>query len=82
MKKNGARLGGGTGSYLLRYMGKESYIMSASVVARLAAEGVVDKAPSSKKAWAAVQAAFNQWQDESGESLTAISRVLAYSADG
>jgi 3-methyladenine DNA glycosylase Tag len=82
LKTDGARLGGGTGSYLLRYMGKESYIMSGSVVARLVAEGVVDKAPTSKKAWAAVQAAFNQWKDESGENLTTISRVLAYSADG
>lgn len=81
MKKYGSRLGGGTGSYLCRSMGKDSYIMSSSVVARLVAEGVIDKAPTSKKAMKAVQEAFNIWADESGESLTVISRVLAQSID-
>ncbi|BBU55487.1 DNA-3-methyladenine glycosylase [Mameliella alba] len=81
MKTNGARLGGATGAYTLRFLGKESYIMSPSVVARLVAEGVVDKAPTSKKAMQAVQAAFNTWKDQSGENLTVISRVLAQSVD-
>lgn len=81
LKEKGSRLGGTTGAYMLRRMGVESYMMSQSVVARLVAEGIVDKAPTSKKAWAAVQAAFNQWKDESGESLTTISRVLAQSVD-
>jgi hypothetical protein len=40
---------------------------------------VIDKAPTSKKGWMAVQAAFNQWQAESGLPLTTISRVLAQS---
>ena len=79
MQKEGARLGGGTGSYLLRSMGKESYILSKDVVARLVAEGVIDKAPTSKKAKAAVQQAFNTWAEESGYNLTEISRVLAQS---
>lgn len=81
MKTNGARLGGATGAYTLRFLGKESFILSPSVVARLVAEGVVDKAPSSKKAMQAVQAAFNTWKDQSGENLTVISRVLAQSVD-
>jgi 3-methyladenine DNA glycosylase Tag len=81
MKTNGARLGGATGAYALRFLGKESFILSPSVVARLVAEGVVDKAPSSKKAMQAVQAAFNTWKDQSGENLTVISRVLAQSVD-
>ncbi|SMX41495.1 DNA-3-methyladenine glycosylase I [Maliponia aquimaris] len=82
LKTKGARLGGTTGAYVMRSMGKESYILSSSVVARLEAEGVVDKPPTSKKAMAAVQAAFNTWAEESGESLTTISRVLAQSIDG
>jgi len=40
---------------------------------------VVDKAPSGKKALAAVQAAFNQWREESGRPLCAISRTLSCS---
>ena len=79
LQAEGSRLGGTTGAYALRQMGKDSYLMSESVVARLVAEGVVDKAPTSKKAWAAVQAAFNEWQAQSGATLTTISRVLAQS---
>lgn len=79
LQAEGARLGGSTGPYALRQMGKDSYILSQDVVARLVAEGVVDKAPTSKKTWAAVQAAFNTWQAQSGAPLTTISRVLAQS---
>ncbi len=82
MKKRGARLGGMTGQYALRFLGRESFILSQSVVAALIAAGVVDKAPTSKGALAAVQAAFNGWKKESGWSLTRLSRVLALSADG
>ena len=79
LKAEGARLGGNTGPYMLRQMGKDSYILSQDVVARLVAEGVIDKEPSSKKAHAAVQAAFNEWRAQSGQPLTTISRVLAQS---
>lgn len=82
LKKNGARLGGQTGAYTLRRLGVDSYILSGSVVARLVAEGVIDKAPTSQKSWAAVQDAFNTWRAQSGRSLTEISRVLAQSIDG
>ncbi len=82
MKKRGSRLGGATGQYALRFLGRESYILSPSVLASLIAAGVVDKAPTSKGALAAVQAAFNAWKAESGWSLTRLSRVLALSAYG
>jgi len=78
-KKRGSRLGGTTGQYCLRGQGKDSFILSQSVVDRLIAEGVVDKAPTSKKALADVQAAFNVWMEQSGRSLTEISRVLGMS---
>jgi 3-methyladenine DNA glycosylase Tag len=77
--KNGSRLGGSTGAYMLRHMGKESYVLGPDVVARLVAEGVIDTAPTSAKSMAAVQAAFNQWRAESGQPLNVISRVLAQS---
>ncbi|WP_136439249.1 DNA-3-methyladenine glycosylase I [Pacificoceanicola onchidii] len=82
LQKEGSRLGGATGAYALRMLGKESYILSGSVVTRLIAEGVIDKAPTSKGAKKAVQDAFNTWKEQSGESLTVISRVLAQSVDG
>ncbi|PZU88589.1 MAG: 3-methyladenine DNA glycosylase [Shinella sp.] len=81
LKKRGSRLGGNTGQYFLRFSGIDSFILSRSVVNRLIAEGIVDKAPSSAKEKAAVQAAFNTWQTESGRSLTEISRVLGISID-
>jgi 3-methyladenine DNA glycosylase Tag len=79
LKKEGSRLGGATGSYMLRFLGKDSYILSRDVVARLIAEGVIDKPPTSQKAMRAVQDAFNTWSAQSGQPLTVISRVLAQS---
>jgi hypothetical protein len=40
---------------------------------------VVDGPPTSARAMAAVQAAFEAWRVESGQNLTTISRVLAQS---
>ncbi|MDF0601061.1 DNA-3-methyladenine glycosylase I [Psychromarinibacter sp. C21-152] len=79
LKTRGNRLGGNTGAYALRFMGRDGFIPSRDVVARLVAEGVVDKAPTSKGAMGKVQAAFDTWRAESGRSLTEISRVLAMS---
>ncbi len=79
LKKRGARLGGNTGSYFLRFMNVDSFILSKDVTARLIAEGVVDKTPTSQKSLTAVQDAFNEWQRQSGRSLTEISRILAFS---
>lgn len=79
LKKRGTRLGGNTGPYALRFIGLDGFILSRDVVARLIAEGVVDKAPTSKSAMAKVQAAFNEWRAQSGRSLKEISRVLAMS---
>jgi hypothetical protein len=60
-------------------MSVDSFILSRDVTARLIAEGVVDKSPKSQRDLAAVQGAFNVWRDQSGRSLTYVSRVLAYS---
>jgi 3-methyladenine DNA glycosylase Tag len=79
---NASRLGAATGQYFLRFIGKDSFILSRDVTAALVRAGVIEKAATSKKALAAVQQAFNQWREESGLSLTAISRVLARSIDG
>ncbi|WP_225027039.1 DNA-3-methyladenine glycosylase I [Xinfangfangia pollutisoli] len=76
-----SRLGGNTGAYMLRFMGKEGFLLSRDVVARLQEEGVIAGPATSAKALKAVQAAFNAWQAESGLTLTQISRVLAQSID-
>ena len=76
-----SRLGGSTGAYMLRVMGKEGYILSRDVVARLQAEDVISGPATSAKAMKAIQTAFNRWKEESGLPLNQISRVLAQSID-
>jgi 3-methyladenine DNA glycosylase Tag len=79
LAKEGSRLGGATGPYMLRAMGKDSFILSQDVTARLMIEGVIDAPATSAKALRAVQSAFDTWAAESGQNLTTISRVLAQS---
>ena len=79
LKKRGSRLGGNTGAYALRFLKIDGFIPSRDVVARLIAEGVIDKTPTSKSAMRKVQDAFDTWRAESGKSLIEISRVLALS---
>jgi 3-methyladenine DNA glycosylase Tag len=81
LKKRASHLGGDAAGRFLRAIGKPAFIATPDVVAALIREGVVDRAPSSKRHLAAIQAAFNQWSNESGRDLTAISRVLAMSMD-
>ena len=77
LKRRGARLGGNTGPFFLRFVGKDTFMLSADVVTALMRQKIVDKAPSSKKALVLVQAAFNTWRADSGRSLAEISRTLA-----
>lgn len=82
LKKRGNRLGGTSGSYVLRGMGRDTFIFSPDVLKALAGQGIIDnanKAPTSKTALRAVQDAFNTWHAESGRSLSEISRTLACS---
>lgn len=79
LKARGSRLGAATGQYALRFMGRDGFILSRDVTARLIAEGVIDKPATSKTAMKSVQSAFNTWMEQSGRSLTEISRVLAMS---
>jgi 3-methyladenine DNA glycosylase Tag len=81
IKKRGSRLGGTSGQYFIRSMGKDSVVFSRDVCAALIDAGVVDNAPTSKRDLRAVQAAFNQWMEESGRPLTHLSRILALSID-
>ncbi len=79
MKRHGSRLGGMTGQYSLRFLGKDCFILTRDVTTALIGQGVVDKAPTSKRDLAAVQEAFNRWHEQSGRPFSQISRVLACS---
>jgi len=79
--KNGARLGGLTAQYFLRFMGKDGFVFSRDGVAALIEAGVIDKQPTGKGDRQKVQQAYNRWREESGYGLAEISRILALSID-
>lgn len=80
LKKRGKRLGGNTGAMVLRGMGKDTFMLTRDVCAALQAANVVDRPnPSNQTEMRAIQAAFNQWRDESGLLHSQISRTLAAS---
>lgn len=78
LKKQGAHLGGQSGASFLRMAGKDTFRLSPDVIAALKAQGVVDKAPTSKRDLQSVQDAFNQWQQQGGQPLSHISTLLAF----
>ena len=77
LRKGGDRLGGQTGRFFLRFVGWDTPVLSEDVVRALIGQGVIEKAPTSRKALAAVQSAFNQWQEESGRPFCQVSRILS-----
>lgn len=79
LKAGGDRLGGDTGAWVLRLVGRDTFRISRDVSAALVEAGVVEKAPTGKRALAKVQAAINAWQAETGLSQGAISMILARS---
>lgn len=79
LKRRGTRLGGNTGPYFLRAMGKDTFLLTGDVQAYMKAHKLVDFGFSSKSGLKQVQTAFNHWQQESGRSLADISRILACS---
>jgi 3-methyladenine DNA glycosylase Tag len=80
LAKRGSRLGGRTGQYLLRFIGKDCFIASADVVACLRDAGLdIAEIPTSRKDLRKVQDQLNAWAQESGLPLTHLSRICAMS---
>lgn len=79
LKQHGARLGGNTGPYALRAIGKDTFILSTDVEAYLRATNVFDGGLSSKRSLAQIQQQFNLWQQQSGRSLQQLSQIIALS---
>ncbi len=78
LKKRGSRLGGTSAQYFLRFMGKDSFIISADVTAALIREGVISSKVNSQRDLRAIQNAFNDWHSESQRPFNHISKVLAF----
>ncbi|NRB39084.1 MAG: DNA-3-methyladenine glycosylase I [Pseudomonadales bacterium] len=79
LKKHGARLGGNTGPYTLRAMGKDTFLLSHDVEAYLRAHKIIDGGLQTKKSLAAIQMFFNRLCDQSGLSLQEVSQIIAFS---
>ena len=80
LKKHGQRLGGNTGPYALRLLGKDTFILSSDVEAYLRTQKIIDGGLQSKKSLTAIQTYFNKLQQESGYSLTQLSRLIAFAS--
>jgi 3-methyladenine DNA glycosylase Tag len=74
-------LGGNSGPYFLRMVGKDTFLLTHHVATALNQWGAYQGEPKSKKARAKVQEVFNQWAEESGKPLSHISMTLAMSID-
>ncbi|GLZ88404.1 hypothetical protein Pres01_44550 [Metapseudomonas resinovorans] len=81
LAKHGNQLGGLSAPRFLRMVGKDTFIPSDDMVAALKAQDIIDKAPTSQKDLAQVQAAFNQWHAESGRPLCQLSVMLAHTVN-
>jgi 3-methyladenine DNA glycosylase Tag len=82
LKRRGTRLGGFTGPFVLRHLGKDTPMLTDSVVRALRGAGVIgSEGPTSKAAQRKIQEAFNAWREESGRALCEISKILAMSVD-
>ena len=81
MTKRFAQLGGNSGPYFLRMVGKDSFILTPFVVRALNHWGAFDGEPKGKGAKRQVQAAFNDWANQSGRPLCQLSMILAMSVD-
>ncbi len=80
LAKRGARLGGFSGQYLLRFLGRDSFILTKDLLMCLRDSGVpISEKGTSKKDLKLAQQQLNTWAQESGLPLTHISRICSLS---
>jgi 3-methyladenine DNA glycosylase Tag len=79
LKKEGSRLGGQTCQYFIRFIGKDSFVTSKDVITALIANGVdISEKPTSQRDQKKIQAAFNEWHEQTSLPITHISKILSY----
>jgi 3-methyladenine DNA glycosylase Tag len=81
LKRNGCRLGGNSAQYFLRRVGWDGFILSRDVVTALTRAEILDASPTSQKGLKQVQAAFNQWHEETGLPFSHLSRIVSFTVD-
>jgi 3-methyladenine DNA glycosylase Tag len=78
LKKHGQRLGGNTGPYALRALGKDTFLLSRDVEAYFRAHDIITGGIQTKSSLNAIQTSFNSWQQQCHLSLGQLSRLIAY----
>lgn len=78
---NGVQMGGNSAPAFLRYIGKDTFLLTDDVVNVLTEQGLISGNPNTKDNLAIIQRQFNAWQDETGLPLSHISKILSYSAN-
>jgi 3-methyladenine DNA glycosylase Tag len=81
LAKRFSQLGGNSGPYFLRMTGKDTFMLTPSVVSALNHWDAFEGTPKSKGDKAKVQAVFSAWHRASSRPLCQISMILALSVD-
>ena len=79
LKKHGARLGGNTGPYALRFLGKDTFLISKDVEDYFTQHKLIEGSSRSKRSLNTINQTFLGWQQQTGWSLQRLSQVLAFS---
>ena len=81
LAKRFVQLGGNSGPYFLRMVGKDTFILTESVIKALDHWDAFDGAPKSKADRQKVQEVFNAWHRDTSRPLCQLSMILAASVD-
>lgn len=79
LKKHGSRLGGNTGPYGLRAVGKDTFLLSQDVVSYFAQRNLISGSATSKRSLQAIQDGFNQLHQQSGKPYQTLSQLISLS---
>jgi 3-methyladenine DNA glycosylase Tag len=80
LDKRANRLGGMSGQYFLRGIGRDCFVMSQDVLACLRLNGVpISESKPGKRDLTLIQEQFNRWHAETGLPYTHLSRICAFS---
>jgi 3-methyladenine DNA glycosylase Tag len=81
LAKRFSQMGGNSGPSFLRMVGKDTFILSPSVIAGLRHWAGIASPPKNRSERLAAQAIFNEWAGETGRPLCQLSLILAMSVD-
>ena len=81
LAKRFSQMGGNSGPTFLRMVGRDTFILTPSVVAALKHWGAAAAPPKNRKDRAAAGAHFNAWAAETGRPLCHLSLILAASIE-